>query len=298
MGFWYNDRKDKFRVGRISLVITLSITIIVGSILGGLSFKQVGVNAYGLKRNLITNEVDPTVYSSGLHFVGFWNEFIVFPSTWTTVEFTPADTANDIPISVQTKNGLLVSIDTSFQFRLRKSDLYQLFSEYGTEYLSYVEAVARSALREIVGDYNAETLYANRSVVNAAMQTSLLTALSTIVEVGDFQLRTIDFPDSFQAAVEQYEVWRIEVEIAQLEQQAEVIKQQTLTLVAEYTANRTIIEYEGIATALEAMRDELNMTTEDLLTYLWIQTIREHDQAYLFIGLQDIPILVPVNGTI
>lgn len=189
------------------------------------------------------------------------------------------------------------SIDISFQFRLRESDVYALFQQYGTSYLSYIEAVARSALREIVGNYDAETLYANRSVINTAMKTALFDALETTVQVGDFQLRTIDFPDSFQTAVEQYEVWRIQVEIAQLEQQAEIIKQQTLTLVAEYTANRTVIEYEGIATALEAMRDELNMTTEELLQYLWIQTIREHDQCYLFIGLSDLPILIPLNET-
>ena len=129
------------------------------------------------------------------------------------------------------------------------------------------------------------------------MGDALYSALNAVVEIGDFQLRSIDFPESFEDAVEQYEVWRVEVEIAQKEQEAEMIRQQTLTLIEQESANRTIIEYEGITEALDSMQTSLGLTNEDMLTYLWIQTIYEHDQSYLFIGLQDIPILVPVNGT-
>lgn len=293
-----SDYSDDIRYGRIAFVIIFVGLLITGLILTGLSFKKIDTNKFGLQRNIFTSEVSSTVETSGLHLVGFWNEFIIFPSTWLTVSFTPHPKANDIPISVQTANGLLVSVDTSFQFKLRQSDLYQLFLDYGTGYMSYIEAVARSALRAVVGSYNAESLYANRTAVNNAMNIALYNALNSMVQIGDFQLRSIDFPQTFEDAVEAYEVWRVEVQIAQLEQEAEVIRQKTLTLVEEYTANRTIIEYEGIAQALATLQQELNMTNEELTNYLWIQTIREHDQSYLFIGLQDIPILIPVNGTL
>lgn len=296
MGFWY-DKHDDLRKGRITAVILIVAVVITGFFLLGFSFKQVDWNEYGLKQNSITKHIESDVFEEGLHFVGFWNDFIIFPSTYVTVEFTPHPAADDIPISVQTKNGLQVQVDVSFQFRIRKTDLLQLYSEYGMAYKSYIQAVARSSLRAIVGESNAETLYANRSHVISEMANALYDSINSIVEVGEFQLRSIDFPQTFQDAVEQYEVWRIEVEIAQLEQLAEIIKQETLTLVAEFTANRTVIEYQGIADALDALRTSLNMTTDQLLTYLWIETIREHDQSYLFIGLSDIPILIPINGT-
>jgi len=295
--FWYNSDGD-FKIKKTILIVALIGVIITGLSLFGTSFKTIDYNEYGLKQNQITKHIDTDVYEEGLHFIGFWNDFIRFPSTYITVEFTPSSRADDIPISVQTKNGLLVHVDVSFQFRLRKAELLNLYSEYGTAYKFYVQAVARSALREVVGNYNAETLYANRSAVISSMASALYGSINTIVEVGEFQLRHIEFPESFENAVEAYEVWRIEVEIAQLEQQAEIIRQQTLTLVAEFTANRTIIEYQGIADALDTLRTSLNMTVDDMLTYLWIQTIREHDQAYLFIGLSDIPIMIPINGTI
>lgn len=294
---YWRKANDDFKLKKIVLLSILLAGIITSFFLVGFSFKQVDFNEYALKQNIFTKEIDNEIYEEGFHFVGFWEEFIKFPSTYITVEFTPAEHADDIPISVQTKNGLLVYVDVSFQFRIRKADLLQLYSEFGTAYKSYVQAVARSALREVVGQYNAETLYANRSAVNNAMSDALFTSINSLVDVGEFQLRSVSFPQTFEDAVEQYEVWRIEVEIAQLEQEAEVIRQRTLTLVEQFTANRTIIEYEGIATALELMREALNMTTDQMLSYLWIQTIREHDQSYLFIGLSDIPILIPINGT-
>lgn len=295
---WYNIEQE-FNYKKLSWFISIGLLIISGILLTGFSFKQVNFNQYGLKQNIFTKEIDTMVYTEGLHFVGFWNEFIIFPSTYITIEFTPSWKADDIPISVQTKNGLLVNIDLSFQFRIRKIDLLNIYSAYGIGIKSYIKAVARSALREVVGTYNAEVLYANRTEVNNAMYNALYNSINSIVEVGNFQLRAISFPESFEHAVEQYEVWRIEVEIAQLEQQAELVRQITLTLVEQYSANRTIIEYQGLINALEIMKNTLNMTTDDMLTYLWIQTIREHDQSYLFIGLQDFPLLIPIgNSTI
>ena len=280
---------------KLCILITIITFTTIGLTLFGLSYGSVGYNEYALKQNNITGDIQPEVYEEGLYFIGFWNSFMKFPSTYITVEFTPSYDADDIPISVQTKNGLLIEIDISFQFRLRKAELISLYSNYGKDYKSYIQAVARSALREVVGNINAEALYANRSSVIGSMSDALYNSLSTIVEIGDFQLRSIDFPNSFERAVEEYEVWRIEAEIAQLKQEAEKIKQETLNLIAEYTANRTIIEYQGLADALDLMRQTFNMTNDELLTYLWIQVIEEHDESYLFIGLQDFPIVIPIE---
>ncbi|TFF98819.1 MAG: prohibitin family protein [Promethearchaeota archaeon] len=276
--------------------VIILIATITGFSLLGFSFESVDYNQYGLKQNNLTKQIETTVYREGLYFIGFWYDFITFPSTYTTIEFTPDPDASDIPINVQTKNGLLVKIDLSFQFRIRQTDLLALYSNYGMGYLDYIEAEARSALREVVGNFEAETLYANRSLVNADMSDALFSSLSSIVDVGNFQLRHINFPDSFEEAVEQYEVWRVEVEIAQLEQEAEIIRQETEKLITEYAANNTIIEYEGIAEALNQLQETLNMTNSELLQYLWIETIETHDQSYLFIGM-DTPILLPLNTT-
>ena len=280
----------------IALIIIAIPAITVPTIILA-SFEKVSYNEYALNVNSIDGTIENKVYEEGFHFIGLLNDFIRFPSTWTTIEFSPSSDANDIPIISQTKNGLFVDVDVSFQFRLRKADILQLYSEYGGDYSDYIEKVARSALRTVIGNYDAEQLYTNRTVVNAEMFSSMHNALDSIVEMGDFQLRDIEFPYSFKKAVEEYEVWRIQTEIARQEQIAELIRQETLTYIAEYTANRTIIEYEGLATALESLRQELNITQDQLLTYLWIETIQEHDESYLFIGLDQFPILIPTDST-
>ncbi len=278
------------------IVIAVATAGITGFSILGFSFESVDFNEYALKQNAITRKIEPTIYTEGLYFIGIFNNFITFPSTYVSIEFTPHPLAEDIPISVQTKNGLLVEIDISFQFRLRKADIINIYSDYSTAYKDFVQAEARSALREVAGSYTAEELYTNRSDVNSEMSNALVTSLSSIVDVGNFQLRNIDFPDSFEEAVENYEVHRVEIEIAQLEQEAEMIRQETQKLVTEYTANNTIIEYEGIATALRELATTLNMTNEELLQYIWIETIETHNEAYLFIGL-DNPLLIPLNST-
>ena len=45
---------------------------------------------YALKQNSLTKQIDDQVYEEGLYMVGFWNEYITFPSTYITVEFTPS----------------------------------------------------------------------------------------------------------------------------------------------------------------------------------------------------------------
>jgi len=298
--FWRKKETDnygdgKLKKGKITAFILIAVFLTTGITMFGFSYRQIDFNEYGLQQNVFTKQINENVVGAGLHLVGFWNDFIKFPSTYITIDFTPNPAASDIPIRVQTKNGLLVQIDTSFQFRLRKSDLLSLYSQYGRAYKDFIIAESRSALREVVGSNNAETLYSNRTQINNAMALALHNALDSIVDIGEFQLRSIDFPQSFEDAVEQYEVWRVEVNTAMLEQQAEMVKQQTLTLIQEQIANRTLIEYEGITEALEQLRIGLGMTNEEMLTYLWIQTIQTHDQAYLFIGMADVPIIIPLE---
>jgi len=287
--------RKQMRILIVGIIIAIPAIAIPTTIFA--SYEKLSYNEYGLNVNNFDGTIENRVYEEGFHLIGILNDFIRFPSTWVTIEFSPSWDANDIPIVSQTRNGLFVDVDVSFQFRLRKSDVLQIYTEYGMDYLEYIEKVARSALRTVIGNYDAEQLYTNRTVVNSEMFDSMHASLDSIVEMGDFQLRDIEFPESFKEAVEEYEVWRIQTEIARQEQLAELIRQDTLTYIAEYTANRTMIEYEGLATALESLRQELNITQDQLLTYLWIETIEEHDESYLFIGLDQFPILIPTNSS-
>ena len=137
-----------------------------------------------------------------------------------------------------------------------------------------------------------------------------------------FQLRSIDLPDSFEDALERAEVARQEIEIAQLNQQSALVQAQTLILEADAAKNRTIINANASAQAfiiqMQAQADSvnitltaeqeayyafsqlLNMTSAELLSYLWIKALQEIGNAgNLVIVGQDSPTLIlDSSGTV
>ncbi len=296
MGRFFRHYKLKgiFAIFVLVLGIT-SVSILV------CSFEQIDFNEYGLKQNIWTREFSEEIYEEGLYYIDPLHTFLRFPSTWQTIEFTPDFYSDDIPLSTQTKDGLEVTVDVSFQFRLRKQDLLILYSSYGMDYKDYFIRVSRSALREVCGEFSAIEFYANRSIVNLVMKTSLNDSLASLIEVGEFQLRDIDLPDSFEAATEELEVARIQIQIAQYAQEATIIEAQTLIIQAQADANITIIDAQAAADALNItltaeglllaeLAAAIGLNSTELLTYLWIQAILEHDSSYLIIG-ENTPIL-------
>lgn len=290
---------------RIKKIGILLITIIIFSITGlsilVSSFKQIGFNEYGLKQDIWTKEISEEIYEEGFYFIGPFYDFLRFPSTYQTIEFTSAPIADDVPLRTQTKDGLQVKVDVSFQFRFRKADILDLYSQYGNDYKNYFIRVSRSALREVCGEFSAIQFYASRSIVNIAMKNALNDSLASLVDVGEFQLRDIDLPNSFEAATEELEVARIQIEIAQYAQKAAIIEAQTLIIQAQANANITIIGAQAAAEALNItltaeglllteLAATIGLNSTELLTYLWIQAILEHDSSYLIIG-ENTPIL-------
>lgn len=304
-----NKVKKYVKIGAVLIALIIFAGILSSVIYN--SFEQIDYNEYGLKKNLLTNEIEEQIYEEGLYFIGIFYDFLKFPSTWATIEFSYDPDADDIPLTAHTKDGLQVVIETSFQFRLNKSDILNLYSQFGMDYKNYFRMVARSAIRDICGQFSAMEFYANRSDVIVAMGNTLFDSLAE-VEIGGFQLRNIDLPNSFEQATEELEVARIDIEIAEYAQQAAIIEAQTLVLQAQAQANITIIEAQAEADssiiAAQAAAEALNITltqeglllaqlanmtglnSTELLTYLWIQAILEHDSSYLIIG-DNTPIL-------
>ena len=87
---------------------TILITTIV--ILAG-SIKTLQVNWYGVDYSAITKTINPTVYTSGIHFVGFGHSFIEYPATIQTLEFSDGDKASSGKIYGRSADGLMDTIE-------------------------------------------------------------------------------------------------------------------------------------------------------------------------------------------
>jgi regulator of protease activity HflC (stomatin/prohibitin superfamily) len=300
----FQIRWSKKKIIAIALTLIFSIT---GISLLLSSFESVDYNEYGLKQNIITKEIDPEVYTVGLYFTGPFATFIRFPSTWQTIEFSPSWDADDIPISTRTEDGLDLEIDISFQYRLREADVLQLYSEYGLDYEHAMVKIARGVLRDVAGGYDALEFFYNRSLISNDMTQSLKSKENILfIQFGEFQLRNIDLPDEFEAAIEAVEVAKQEIKIAEYQQQAAVIRAQTLIIEAQAQMNITIIEAQAAAQALNItitaegealfnLAQTLGLNQTELLIYLWINALEELDDTYLIIGM-DTPTILDLPG--
>lgn len=324
------------------IIVIMILGGVVGAIWAGVWWwgcnETIEENEYGLVKDTITGKVDDKVYTAGRYDIGLFSDFIKFPSTWQSIEFIPGGDekdsdddkedkddddddekeeesttdvedqgyAGDTPITTRSEDGLGVEIDLSFQYKLSKDKLYDIYKDFGINYGEYIAKTARSIIRDIASAYTAIEFFYNRTAIGNDMLNALEGKEDKFyIDIGEFQLRQIDLPDQFEEAIELTEVAKQEIKIAEYQQQSAVIRANTLILEALAQANISIIEAEAQAeiTIIEAQAaaDSLNitMTTEgimlaeimatvglnstQLLTYLWIKAIEEHDSAYLII---------------
>lgn len=276
----------------------LLIVIVLVSIVTPISyFEKVNTNKYGLARNVINGQVDTSrVYSSGLHPVGLMVEFIEFPATQQTIEFY---TSAENQITGRTQDGLAISLDIAFQYQLTKAGIPKLYSNFGTDYNQVFFKIARDITRDIASLYDAIQFFNNRTLIGSVMEDMMIEVFENehATMITGFQLLQIDLPESFDNALENVEIARQEIEKARFDQEAALIRAETLILEAEANAHVTILEAEAEAEAflitIEAQAEAVNITltaesesyyalgqtlglnSSELLAYLWIQALQD-----------------------
>jgi len=278
---------------KAAVLIIIIVVAVTGISLTAVSFESVDYNEYGLLQNTLTREIEETVYEAGFYYTGLFASFIKFDNTWQTIEFSPSDDADDIPVVASTNDGFQIVIDTSFQFRVQKDLLLSLYSAHGLNYRAFYIQEARSSIRNVAAQFNASEFYTNRLTIDDAFRADLNNKSALFMaQIGEFQLRQVDLPTNIDTALQEIFLAQLQLEIADLAQQEAVINAQTAIIQAYALANTTIIEAESLATALNitltaegaALFEVANQTgfnTTELLMYLWIKAVEGHDSSHL-----------------
>ena len=306
----------------VVLIIILVFTLGIGLFF---SFKSVGATQYGLKINWINKRIDENPYGPGFHYIGLENTFIIFPSTAQEITFFEPDLTDDVkdstsPLDSRSADGLLIEIQLSFHYRLNKDTIYDLYKTFAKRYETAISGQARSTLRDSAAQFTAIEFFYNRLEIASEMQAALSVALEGLyATVAFFQLREFDLPDDFEASIRAVQIAQQDVEAAKYEQAAAIVRAETQIYEAMALKNATIVNAEASAEAFlidinaqaEAinitltatqlayygMAQQLNWTSTELLTYLWIQAILEHDESMLIIGADTPQILIATNNT-
>jgi regulator of protease activity HflC (stomatin/prohibitin superfamily) len=185
------------------------------------------------------------------------------------------------PQPVITEDNLVVSIDTVVYFQVTdaRAATYEI-----ANYLSAVEQLTTTTLRNVVGGLNLEQTLTSRDNINTQLRSVLDEATGKWgIRVGRVELKSIDPPLSIQDSMEKQ--MRAERDRRALILTAEGTKQsailtaegtkQAAILTAEGAARAAVLEAEGQAKAIHTVFDAIHAGKPDhlLLAYQYLQTL-------------------------
>jgi hypothetical protein len=302
-------------VGCCSCCILLVLAIILP-----LSFDSIDPLHYGLKYNTITkNMVSDTVFHGGLYFTGPFGSFIRFPNTLVTSHFGTGSNSNGPRISTRTKEGLPLSLDISFQYRLDVTRLAALYRQFNLDYEATFERIAREQILRSAGEYEAPIYWQDRRSIGAEMQRLIKSGLEGVfADVQLLQLLEIVLPEQYEDSIVMTQVEAQNVRQQQFEQEAQQITSYTTTLMTEANANVTVVEQTAQADAIlmkqtatseansvtvhaesnaykETMK-QLNINPPDLAEYIWLHQINDMDSATVLTDVKNSIVQVPTKN--
>lgn len=271
----FDDKEIGFKLMAWTLILGAFTGFIVGAI--ALSkLRTIGYDSYALKMNVLDGSVESDTYENGFYWAGFFGDFVTFPRTIQTVAFNPYDGATSGVVKAITNDGLNLILDVSYQYQLHGDEIYDLFMEFTSRYLDVFVKVSRDVIRDVASNFTAIQFLTDRLVIGNAMETALHIAFQDIyADIISFQLTNIDLPNTFESALENVKVAEQQRQVALFEQEAAIIRAETLLIDANATAELAI---------------SLGLNSTELLQYLWIQAIAEH-KGYLIIGT-DVPVIL------
>jgi len=229
------------------------------------SFEYVQYNELAFQKNTLSNKVDTSrVFKNGRYHVGPSVDMVRFKRTYQKVEF-----AGEKALQVFNAEGLSVVLDLSFYFKIQETNLQKMFRAYGTNIISKALAIAESTLKNNAVSFTIEQYLKNRAIITETFNRNLTKAMGTIyLDVQDhkLQLRQITFPAQIRNKYLDAAVVLQREKQFQFEQEAKLIRDNTIKLTKATKANTTVITREAeaksarIVAVAKANADELVST--------------------------------------
>jgi len=268
------------------------IILVTGVILLAKSLVKLDDNEYGLSYAKHSKVLEKAAKSGGMHTGPPGFDFIKFPSTFITEE---------VDGTCVSKDGLRVDFEVNFQYLIKEEHLYQVIIRYRNfhKWADIVEAAGRSAIHHSCSEYDISSFAHKRALIQGTMEDKLRLKLGgdpedaadfgVYAEAISLQLRTVDLPDIYEAAVAEKQSAEENIELARNQRKqnlttantellaAQQQGQRTLEIAANEAevlltearlkANETIFNLEKEAETLASVKETLNLTTDGVLTY-------------------------------
>ncbi len=230
------------------LTAALVITLIVGIIIG---INKVQPNEVAVSYNPVLAVLHETPLTEGLHWLFPFSYLIRWPTRQVPVD-APTMACNS-------KDGLKILLDFSFQYLPDVAKVYNLTMEYKDFDNHYWAVVSEgtSTAKHTCGNFSAEEFQTKRSEVSTAIMDEIAYHLRedyhAILQA--FQLRDLQRPDLYETAVRNKEDARSEITLAQNERVQKLTQAETTLSVAKQEMAKKLYEanIDADVTELEAL---------------------------------------------
>jgi hypothetical protein len=215
---------------------------------------QLGQFKYGITKNKITGQVNlDQTFLPGRYWIGFWKEFVEFPSTLNTIEFSDEKPEKGVQhlsrLVARDQKQYLVKLDVSIQYRLRKEMVGRIYKDMTTLYEDVYISDLRDQLAKAANNFTvSETWTAYASVVEQMFTSCKDVMAIKLADLWVLELWGVEVSDVYQKGLTNEQVKKQKQKTARAEQEQAVVRAQTKVMLANYT--RDIQIENAKATAL------------------------------------------------
>jgi len=208
--------------------------------------------------------------------------------------------------------GQPISISFGFQFKFRKDLLEKVYKDFGVTYQERFDLISRNVISTQAQLYTPEEFWTKRSTV---MIPSMIKALKTQmlaqghVDVIDFQMLRVDFPDSYEAQITLYQL-KVQQKVTQQYQQLVTnIGNHIIVMTAENTAKIAAVNATATSSSKMILNEArsagfnivqtqkaqtyahmvttLGLSTDELVEYIKLKAVGQHSSSKTVVGVQD-----------
>lgn len=139
---------------------------------------------------------------------------------------------NDIRLTCISKDGLVITLDVVQQYRLLKSELKDIFFNFGKQEAldAYIDTIAQDTVRDVCANFLGEEFFSRRGTVESHIinnMTTTTTETNAHVEPGFIQLKNIGLPSALLSAIQAKQLALEDVDVARNERAQTIIQAQT-----------------------------------------------------------------------
>lgn len=293
-----------------------TLRIVAGVLIGifvyiYLAFATLAPTQAGIDFNMIRYTLGDN-YVNGRHWLGVGHRFIVFPLNVQTFEFIGHSSkfkAGGL-LRSRTEDGLEVQLEVSMQYQLDKDNIRDIYTKFGEDYEEVYVRLAIDTLNLESTLEKAFTFFNNRTIVEARFSNALQSVFRTQArcELQGFQLRSVSLPREFEQSIQNTEVQKQDIKMADAEVEWKTIEAVTKVLSAEKFANATVtaaeaeaerINYnvkawvaafnltQGLASAaFGELQTKLDGDKDALVDYLWVRALRNHPASRSIVSIE------------